>query len=63
MSEANGGEGPAPDLATLLREIELVHAEVHALADRLDDLEAAWARLPAWVRWVARIPPPPARGG
>ena len=63
MSGTHGEEVPAPDLAALRREIELVHAEVHALADRLDDLEAAWARLPAWVRWVARNPPPPARGG
>ncbi|MBX5490448.1 MAG: hypothetical protein IRZ14_04770 [Chloroflexi bacterium] len=63
MSRPDHGEGAQPDIAALLREIELVHAEVHALADRLDDLEAAWARLPAWVRWVARIPPPPPRAG
>jgi cell division septum initiation protein DivIVA len=43
-------------LATLQREIEQVHQEVHELADEVADLRRAWDTLPGWVRWLGRIP-------
>jgi hypothetical protein len=56
---------PPPDedwsarLAMLQHEIELVHQEVHELAEEVADLRRAWETLPGWVRWLARVPPRP----
>jgi hypothetical protein len=49
--------GDAAELAALRHEIELVHAEVHELADRLDDLQRAIEGLPGWLRRLMKLPP------
>ena len=63
MSASEPAQSDAAELAALRQEIEQVHAEVHELADRLEDLELAWARLPGWVRRLAGVsaPTPPAK--
>lgn len=61
VSAPEPAEATATELAALRQEIEQVHAEVHELADRLDDLERAWDALPAWLRWLAGRQPRSAR--
>ncbi len=61
MSASEPADGVAAELAALRQEIERTHAEVHELADRLDDLERAWDALPGWLRWLAGLPPRSAR--
>ena len=56
MSASEPGEAAA-ELAALRHEIELVHAEVHELADRLDDVERALSTLPGWLRRMMKLPP------
>ena len=66
MSNADGDEPtpsdllmvPREEIAALQREIEQVHAEVHELAEQIADLRRAWESLPAWLRRLARLPPP-----
>ena len=58
MSASEPAQSDAAELAALRQEIEQVHAEVHELADRLEDLEVAWARLPGWVRRLVGVASP-----